>query len=112
MQLYVFSRSCEIKVIIRKRCFREKGIPGLKNLVAYCQIVYVVITQIYQLDHNSTYSAASSISAGAVRTLINLNLTARPSETRPAGAGVAALTSVSASSSILAWFVVRAVIKI
>lgn len=67
---------------------------------------------LYQLEHNNTHRATSSISAGAVRALVNFGLTAGPSEPRLAGACVAALTSVSARGSIMAWFVVCAVIKI
>lgn len=56
--------------------------------------------------------AASSVATGVSSTFVDLNLTAGPSEARPAGTGVAALASVATSGSIHAGLVVSAVVEI
>lgn len=59
-----------------------------------------------------TYGAASSVAAGVSSTSVDLDLTAGPSEARPAGTGVAALTRVATSGSIHARLVVGAVVEV
>lgn len=61
---------------------------------------------------SGTHGATSSVAAGVSSTFIDLDLTAGPSEARPAGTGVAALTGVATSGSIHAGLVVSAVVEI
>lgn len=68
--------------------------------------------QVHLRRPTSTHSAASSIAAGVSSTFVDPNLTAGPSEARPAGTGVAALASVATSGSIHAGLVVSAVVEI
>lgn len=60
----------------------------------------------------SAYRATSSVAAGVSSAFIDLDLTAGPSEARPAGTGVATLTGVATSGSIHAGLVVGAVVEI
>lgn len=70
MQLYVFSRSCEIQGTIEKM-LRTK----LKTNNAFTENEIIHIS-------TETHSATASISARAVRAFVDLNLTAVPSEAR------------------------------
>lgn len=70
------------------------------------------LVQVHLRRPTSTHSAASSIAAGVSSTFVDPNLTAGPSEARPAGTGVAALASVATSGSIHAGLVVSAVVEI
>lgn len=59
-----------------------------------------------------TYSAAPSVAAWIPSTFVDLDLAAGASESRAAGTGVAALTSVATSGSIQTGLVMRAVVQI
>lgn len=61
---------------------------------------------------NNTYGAASSVAAGVSGAFVDLGLAAGPSESRPAGTGVAALAGVATSGPIHAGLVVSAVVEI
>lgn len=60
----------------------------------------------------NTHSATSAISARVAGAFVDFDLTAGPSETRSAGAGVTSLAGVGASGAVLTGFVMCAVVKI
>lgn len=59
-----------------------------------------------------TYSATPSVAAGITGTFVDLDLTAGASESRAAGTGVTALSSVATSGSIQTGLVMCAVVQI
>lgn len=59
-----------------------------------------------------TYSATPSVAAWITGTFVDLDLTAGASESRAAGTGVAALSSVTTSGSIQTGLVMCAVVQI
>lgn len=92
----------------------EDEVRRSRTLFEYAYFVSLLQSLVFKrpLWSDLTYFAASAVRAGVAVAFVGLGLAVLAGESGLAGAGVAALASVGARSTVLAWLVVGAVVQI